>query len=41
MSMIVILYENLATARPYGIFEQVDKDKKYFNFDEIRIMIEK
>ena len=32
---------NSATAKPYGVFEQLDKEKKYYVFDEIRIAIEK
>jgi hypothetical protein len=31
---------NIATAKPYGIFEDVDKEKKYFDFDQIRQTIE-
>lgn len=29
-----------AVSKPYGIFEQISKDKKYFDFDEIRKTIE-
>lgn len=32
---------NLATAKPYGVFQELDKEKKYFNFDDIRTNIEK
>ena len=30
----------IATAKPYGVFQELDKEKKYFNFDEIRTQIE-
>jgi hypothetical protein len=29
-----------ATIKPYGIFEELNKEKKYTNFDEIRKTIE-
>jgi hypothetical protein len=29
-----------ATSKPYGVFEELSKEKKYFNFDEIRTTIE-
>lgn len=28
-----MVHLNNPTAKPYGIFEDVDKEKKYFNFD--------
>lgn len=31
---------NLAKTKPYGIFEELNKEKKYFNFDDIRKAIE-
>lgn len=40
MFLIVIVRFKIATAKPYGVFQELDKEKKYFNFDEIRTQIE-
>jgi hypothetical protein len=40
MFQIVIVRFKIATAKPYGVFQELDKEKKYFNFDEIRTQIE-
>lgn len=35
-----MVHMNNPTTKPYGIFEEVNKEKKYFNFDDIRKTIE-
>lgn len=35
-----MVHDSNPTAKPYGVFEQLSKEKKYFDFDEIRRTIE-
>ena len=34
------MMHHIAGEKPYGVFEQLNKDKKYYDFDEIRTNIE-